>query len=97
MGDSAFRDEDLKARKVVTLSPLVKGFAGELGLCNRQLHVLTHTRVLLCRHPALQQLNVMLIVSIMQERSTKCIITEPAVLSSCCWAVTAARVHGGHY
>lgn len=28
MGDAAFRNEDLQARKVVTLSPLVKGFAG---------------------------------------------------------------------
>ncbi len=34
MGDSAFRNEDMQARKVVTLSPLVKGFAGGLECRN---------------------------------------------------------------
>lgn len=31
MGDAAFRNEDMRERKVVTLSPLVKGFAGAPG------------------------------------------------------------------
>lgn len=31
MGDAAFRNEDMRERKVVTLSPLVKGFAGVAG------------------------------------------------------------------
>lgn len=31
MGDAAFRNEDMRERKVVTLSPLVKGFAGAAG------------------------------------------------------------------
>lgn len=46
MGDSAFRDDEFKPKKVVTLSPIVKGFAGEhrgvLGAVQQQ-HVLTHT------------------------------------------------------
>lgn len=31
MGDAAFRNEDMRERKVVTLSPLVKGLAGSMG------------------------------------------------------------------
>jgi hypothetical protein len=39
MGDAAFRNEDLQARKVVTLSPLVKGLAGGLECRKEQQHV----------------------------------------------------------
>jgi hypothetical protein len=40
MGDSAFRGEDFTERKVVTLSPVVKGLAGRNA--REQQHVMQH-------------------------------------------------------